>query len=78
MELDEFGYQHVIKCNVPAVIWKFTWNVCPCEKNKVLVQRDSYGYLWCLIVDFATSAMLVANIWVILLVCDQVICEEPC
>ena len=30
MELDEFGYQHVIKCNVPAVIWKFTWNVCPC------------------------------------------------
>ena len=50
----------------------------PMLKNKVLVQRDSYGYLWRLIVDFATSAMLVANIWVILLVCDQVICEEPC
>ena len=49
----------------------------PMLKNKVLVQRDSYGYLWCLIVDFATSAKLVANIWVILLVCDQVICEEP-
>ena len=34
----------------------------PMLKNKVLVQRDSYGYLRCLIVDFATSAMLVVNI----------------
>lgn len=45
--------------------------------KKQSVSTTCYGYLWCLIVDFATSAVLVANIWVILLVCDQVICEEP-